>query len=144
MRRVYDPGDMARLLASMSAVGVTARPGSGDAAGSRRRLAGGEAEIAVLCRQVALASDRVVGVKADNAQLTEQVERLQARLETSRRAGKRQAALVSPATPRCRTRGCRAAGLVPVTGPRRGVDHDGDEFLRDRLTVYTTNACSNP
>jgi transposase len=77
----------------MSAVsGVTTRPGAGEAAVMRRRLAGAEAEVALLRRQVALSGDRVAEVEADNARLTAQVERLQARLEAARRAGKRQAA----------------------------------------------------
>jgi len=64
----------------------------------RRRLAGAEAEVALLRRQVALSGDRVAEVEADNARLTAQVERLQARLEAARRAGKRQAAPFSRGT----------------------------------------------
>jgi transposase len=76
----------------MSAVGVTARPGAGEAAALRRRLAGAEAENQLLRRQVALSGDRVATLEVDKARLTAQVERLRARLETSRREGKRQAA----------------------------------------------------
>ena len=76
----------------MSAVGVMTRPGAGEAAALRQRLAGAEAEVRLLHRQVALDGERLSAVEADNARLSAEVERLHARLEVSRRAGKRQAA----------------------------------------------------
>jgi hypothetical protein len=52
----------------------------------RRQLAGLEAEVRLLRRQVAIDADRVAGLEADNARLTAEVGRLRGRLE--RRGGK--------------------------------------------------------
>ncbi len=103
----------------MSAVGVTTRSGAGEVAW-RRRLAGAEAEVGLLRRQVALDGDRVAALEADNARLAAQVERLQARLEASRRAGKRQAAPFSrdTKTPNPRRPGRRAGDAYGTTARR--------------------------
>lgn len=76
----------------MGAGVVKTRPGGREAAALRRRLAGAEAENRLLRRQVAIDADRVAGLEAEIARLTGEVGRLRARLEASRREGKRQAA----------------------------------------------------
>lgn len=123
-------------MASMSALGVTTRPGAGEAAVWRRRLAGAEAEIALLRRQVALDGDRVATLEADNARLTVEVERL----EASRRAGKRQAAPFSrdAKTPNPRRPG-RKAGDGYGTKARR--ERPAPERIDESVAVGLPACC---
>jgi transposase len=106
----------------------------------RRQLAGLEAEVRLLRRQVAIDADRVAGLEADKARLTAQVGRLRGRLEAARREGKRQAAPFSRDTrqPNPKRPGRRPGGAYGTKARR---DRPTDDRVDESVAVGLPACC---